>query len=101
VLDEVTTHLDYRTVIALADALSDFNGALLLVTHDRFLVRRVVEGEQPEDVEHDEKDPRGLEALETRRRTVYMLDGGKLKPQAGGVRDFEKSLEKKVAKMSE
>ncbi|GIK04912.1 hypothetical protein Aspvir_009010 [Aspergillus viridinutans] len=51
VLDEITTHLDFHTVTALATALSSFNGAILLVSHDRFLVRSVIEGKR--DGEHN------------------------------------------------
>lgn len=101
VLDEVTTHLDFHTVVALAEALSDFSGALLLVTHDRFLVRRVIEGERPDDLEEDRKDPDealcggGVKKL----RSVYVLKNGKLELQPGGMMEFERSLEKRVAKM--
>jgi ATP-binding cassette subfamily F protein 3 len=40
-LDEPTNHLDAETVDVLAEALADYDGALLFVTHDRFLVERV------------------------------------------------------------
>lgn len=99
VLDEVTTHLDYRTVLALSDALSNFNGAILLVTHDRYLVRRVVEGEKPEDEDEDDGDAKRSEEPENFRRAVYVLRDGKLKLQTKGIVSFEKSLEKRIAKM--
>ena len=43
VLDEPTNHLDADARDALAMALSDFDGALLLVSHDRHLLRATVD----------------------------------------------------------
>jgi ATP-binding cassette subfamily F protein 3 len=41
VLDEVTTHLDSDTILSLVLALRDYDGAILVVTHDRFFMRYV------------------------------------------------------------
>lgn len=103
VLDEITTHLDFHTVTALATALSSFDGAIILVSHDRFLVRSVIEGKR--DTEHKlDEDFEGVqeeEATESapRRRSVYVLKAGKLNEQSKGVEQFEKSLVKRVQKL--
>lgn len=41
VLDEPTNDLDMETLDALAEVLTDFNGAIILVTHDRFFLDQV------------------------------------------------------------
>ena len=40
-LDEPTNHLDFDTVNALAVALSEFNGTIILVSHDRNFLKQV------------------------------------------------------------
>lgn len=45
ILDEPTTHLDADSTIALIRILKAFTGALLVVSHDRFFIRCVVEGQ--------------------------------------------------------
>ena len=40
-LDEPTNHLDIYSINALAAALREFQGAVLLVTHNRDLLRNV------------------------------------------------------------
>ncbi|KAH3020363.1 hypothetical protein KXV73_002328 [Aspergillus fumigatus] len=101
VLDEITTHLDFHTVTALATALSSFNGAILLVSHDRFLVRSVIEGKRDDDHSLDEEFEGVDQEVEeqSRRRSVYVMKGGKLIEQPNGAEQFEQSLVKRVKKM--
>jgi ATPase subunit of ABC transporter with duplicated ATPase domains len=101
VLDEITTHLDFHTVTALATALSSFNGAILLVSHDRFSVRSVIEGKRDDDHNLDDEFEGVDEEVEeqSRRRSVYVMKGGKLIEQPNGVEQFEQSLVKRVKKM--
>ncbi|RIW33068.1 ABC transporter ATP-binding protein [Bacillus salacetis] len=41
ILDEPTNHLDYQSIKWLEDYLSKYQGAVLLVTHDRYFLDRV------------------------------------------------------------
>lgn len=43
ILDEPTNHLDIDTVFALKNALKEYRGSLLLVTHDRFFIESLVD----------------------------------------------------------
>ncbi|KAL2754418.1 hypothetical protein ACRALDRAFT_2028844 [Sodiomyces alcalophilus JCM 7366] len=102
VLDEVTTHLDYETVTAMREALSGWEGAVVLVSHDRWFVRGVVEGlvDDADDEEgHADDGDDGDDEESVRRRTVYRLRGGKLTKLENGTAEFEESVEKRVAKM--
>lgn len=97
VLDEVTTHLDYETVTALRDAISDWEGAVVLVSHDRWFMRGAVEGQVDEDEEDSEASAE--EEGPMRRRDVYRLKGGKMAKLEGGVEEFERAMEKRVSKL--
>ncbi|KAF6841526.1 ABC transporter [Colletotrichum musicola] len=95
ILDEVTTHLDYETVTALRESLRDWEGAVILVSHDRWFMRGAVEGmvEDSDSEEEDEDDSI------SRKRAVYRLRAGKLTLLEGGVTEFEDGVAKRVAKL--
>ncbi|KAL7938020.1 P-loop containing nucleoside triphosphate hydrolase protein [Trichoderma chlorosporum] len=101
VLDEVTTHLDYETVTALREALNEWEGAVVLVSHDRWFMRGAIEG-QIEDAGDDEDEDAEEEEEETkRRRIVYRLRGGGLTELKDGVDEFSRVIERRAKKMME
>jgi ATP-binding cassette subfamily F protein 3 len=68
VLDEPTNHLDMRSKEVLKNALNDFNGALILVSHDRDFLDGLVD-------------------------KVYEFRNRNLKEHIGGIYDFLKKRE--------
>ncbi|KAI0850475.1 P-loop containing nucleoside triphosphate hydrolase protein [Daldinia vernicosa] len=100
VLDEATTHLDYETVAALREALRDWEGAVVLVSHDRWFVRGVVEGIAGDDGEEEEdrgggsgEAVGGMGRRRRRRRLVCRLRAGAMSVLEGGVtRIFSTSI---------
>ena len=80
-LDEPTNDLDVETLRALEDALVDFAGCAVVISHDRFFLDRICthmlafEGEAHvewfegnfEDYEEDKKKRLGLDAMEPKR----------------------------------
>jgi ATPase subunit of ABC transporter with duplicated ATPase domains len=80
-LDEPTNDLDVETLRALEDALVDFAGCAVVISHDRFFLDRICthilafEGEAHvewfegnfEDYEEDKKGRLGADALEPKR----------------------------------
>ncbi|KAI1179358.1 ABC transporter [Nemania sp. FL0916] len=95
VLDEATTHLDYETVTAMREALREWEGAVIVVSHDRWFMRGIVEGHSDDDGSDFSEDEEG----DARRRLVYRLRAGQMSALTGGVSQFEASLEKRVAKL--
>ncbi|OSS47280.1 hypothetical protein B5807_10081 [Epicoccum nigrum] len=105
ILDEVTTHLDAETILSLIVALKDYDGALLVITHDRFFMRTVVEGKSPyklapgvygED-EVEESDSDGDEAGGL--GTVYRVTRGQLRKLEGGMEQYSELAARTAARL--
>ena len=74
ILDEPTNHLDMRTKDILKQAIKDFNGTVIVVSHDREFLDGLVE-------------------------KVYEFGGGKVKECLGGIYEFLEK--KKIASLAE
>ncbi|KAF8459292.1 P-loop containing nucleoside triphosphate hydrolase protein [Kalaharituber pfeilii] len=102
VLDEVTTHLDADSVMALAEEIRKFKGAVVVVSHDRWFVKVVVEGKRDgkdgdwdgsdESEESEEEEDAGSPGR------VYLVGGGNVELLEGGVAEFEQRLRGKKRK---
>jgi ATPase subunit of ABC transporter with duplicated ATPase domains len=107
ILDEVTTHLDTDTIEALVFALRKYEGAILVVTHDRFFMRCVVEGESPKSIarsngqdDNDDDEESSEEDDETGNPgIVYRMFKGKLKKLDGGMLQYEEIAARASTKM--
>ncbi|KAG5919414.1 hypothetical protein E4U42_006528 [Claviceps africana] len=100
ILDEVTTHLDYEMVTALRVALSRWKGAVVLVSHDRWFMRGVVEGSLDDDGDdNDDGEESCGDGEAPRRRLVYWLKGGQMIKLEHGVEEFEALTQKRVGKL--
>ncbi|KAF3912046.1 hypothetical protein ABW21_db0201461 [Orbilia brochopaga] len=107
ILDEVTTHLDGDTIVSLVETLKEFRGAVLVVTHDRFFMRCVVEGESAhgdDDADSsDEEDERvegaGKGGYTAPRGSVYRVSKGAVTLMERGMAQYEEIAERSSKKL--
>ena len=71
-LDEPTNHLDLNMREALTEALNDFSGALVLVSHDRSLIRTCCD-------------------------TLLQVGGGRVVDYAGDLDDYARNVQRQAA----
>ncbi|EAT79458.2 hypothetical protein SNOG_13131 [Parastagonospora nodorum SN15] len=108
ILDEVTTHLDFDTIMSMVLALREYDGAILVVTHDRFFMRTVIEGESPHKlapgVRGDEDEAgEGSESEDEQTGvasgTVFRLVKGQLRKLDGGMDQYEEIAARSAARL--
>lgn len=99
VLDEVTTHLDSDSVVLLSEELRAFRGALIIVSHDRWFMRTVVENEVDPDGSDSDADEGSVQDVWSGRRMVYMVGKGAVQELKGGVGEFEKIVAQKKRRL--
>ena len=89
ILDEITTHLDAPTIVALVSALRGWNGAVVLITHDRWFHKVLIEGMA---IEGDDEN----EIKETKVGQTYMVDKGRVRRMEGGMEEYERLIQKRM-----
>ncbi|XP_058792505.1 ATP-binding cassette sub-family F member 2 [Phymastichus coffea] len=72
-LDEPTNHLDMETIDALADAINDFDGGMVLVSHDFRLINQVAD-------------------------QIWVCENGAVTQWRGNILDYKEHLKSKVIK---
>ncbi|KAF7836534.1 ABC transporter F family member 4 [Senna tora] len=75
-LDEPTNHLDMQSIDALADALDEFTGGVVLVSHDSRLISRVCEDEE--------------------RSQIWVVEDGTVKTFDGTFEDYKDELLREI-----
>ncbi|KAJ7126423.1 P-loop containing nucleoside triphosphate hydrolase protein [Mycena crocata] len=102
-LDEVTTHVDFPTIQALAQALKTFTGGIIIITHDRWFSRVVIEGQslrhaRPDDDISDDSSSDEEDDETTPPGKTYRVGGGKLKLMEKGMAQYVALVERKLAR---
>uniref|UniRef100_A0A803L282 ABC transporter domain-containing protein n=1 Tax=Chenopodium quinoa TaxID=63459 RepID=A0A803L282_CHEQI len=75
-LDEPTNHLDMQSIDALADALDEFTGGVVLVSHDSRLISRVCEDEE--------------------KSQIWIVDNGTVRTFPGTFEEYKEDLQKEI-----
>ncbi|PPS05507.1 hypothetical protein GOBAR_AA15141 [Gossypium barbadense] len=75
-LDEPTNHLDMQSIDALADALDEFTGGVVLVSHDSRLISRVCEDEE--------------------KSQIWVVDNGTVNTFPGSFEDYKEELQREI-----
>ncbi|XVF47264.1 hypothetical protein PTKIN_Ptkin03bG0095400 [Pterospermum kingtungense] len=75
-LDEPTNHLDMQSIDALADALDEFTGGVVLVSHDSRLISRVCEDEE--------------------KSQIWVVDNGTVNTFPGTFEEYKEELQREI-----
>ncbi|KVI04783.1 ABC transporter F family member 4-like [Cynara cardunculus var. scolymus] len=75
-LDEPTNHLDMQSIDALADALDEFTGGVVLVSHDSRLISRVCDDEEKSE--------------------IWVVDNGSVEAFPGTFDEYKEELQREI-----
>ncbi|KAK9093875.1 hypothetical protein Scep_025344 [Stephania cephalantha] len=75
-LDEPTNHLDMQSIDALAEALEEFTGGVVLVSHDSRLISRVCEDEE--------------------KSQIWVVENGTVRTYPGTFEEYKEELQREI-----
>lgn len=75
-LDEPTNHLDMQSIDALAEALDEFTGGVILVSHDSRLISRVCEDEETSQ--------------------IWVVEDGTVRTYPGSFEEYKEELQREI-----
>ncbi|KAF8160021.1 P-loop containing nucleoside triphosphate hydrolase protein [Crassisporium funariophilum] len=91
-LDEITNHLDMGTVESLVESLREFEGALVVVSHDIWFLKQVIEGDDDDDGTGDGRD--GGDGDEHRGVLYTVTKNGELKIWEKGLQAYVEKVQR-------
>jgi ATPase subunit of ABC transporter with duplicated ATPase domains len=103
----VAAHLDSDSIEALIDALAAYTGAVLLVSHDRHAVKRIVQRErrvstQDEDSDSSAESESGGEEDEERRPgRVFLVRNSRCSLLEGGIDEYTRQVQRELDSKSQ
>jgi len=92
-LDEITNHLDMGTVESLVESLHEYEGALVVVSHDMWFLKQIIEGD--EDDSGEEEDG-GLQPEQYQGVLYTVTKKGELKRWDKGLEAYAERVQRRI-----
>ncbi|PYZ92157.1 multidrug ABC transporter ATP-binding protein [Salipaludibacillus keqinensis] len=100
VLDEPTNHLDIQTLTWLEQYLSGYDGAILIVSHDRYFLDRVVDYVYELTFHRTEKFTGNYSKYLEEKARRYEQEMKQFEKQQGEIKKLEEFVQKNLARAS-
>ncbi len=107
ILDEPTNHLDIPSQEVLQEVLSSFDGTLLIVTHDRYLIRKLathvwaIEDEQLWEFKEGYRAYRDWETQRQQQKKSLSAEESRVKTEQERIRKARRAAEREAARQAQ